>query len=92
MEGLYDPGDRLAVWSWQAQIFWQIFAQVGEGHIWLCEGILLGVMPGWLFCIFCVSSQGTKWEVVFAFCVTGQILWKRVNASASFFRGRRSTL
>ena len=27
-----------------------------------------------------------------AFCVTGAIPWKRVNASASFFRGRRSTL
>ena len=28
----------------------------------------------------------------FAFCVTGAILWKRVNARVSFFRGRRSTL
>ena len=35
-------------------------------------------------------SQVTKWKVVFVFCVTGAILWKRVNASASFFRGRRS--
>ena len=31
-------------------------------------------------------------QVIFAFCVTGAILWKRVNASALFFRGRRSTL
>ena len=29
-------------------------------------------------------------HVVFVFCVTGAILWKRVNASAWFFRGRRS--
>ena len=29
--------------------------------------------------------QVTKCEVVFAFCVTGAILWKRVKASASFF-------
>ena len=36
--------------------------------------------------------QITKWEVVFVFCVTGAILWQCVNASALFFRGRRSTL
>ena len=30
--------------------------------------------------------------VAFAFCVAGAILWKRVNASISFSRGRRSTL
>ena len=35
---------------------------------------------------------GPKSRVVFVFCVTGAILWKRVNASASFFRGRHSTL
>ena len=34
----------------------------------------------------------TRWEVIFAFCVTGAMLWKRVNASAWFSRGRRSTL
>ena len=37
-------------------------------------------------------SQVTKCEVIFVFCVTGAILWQCVNASASFFRGRRSTL
>ena len=37
-------------------------------------------------------SGVTKSEVIFAFCVTGAILWERVNARASVFRGRRSTL
>ena len=37
-------------------------------------------------------SQVTKCEVIFVFCVTGAILWQCVNASVSFFRGRRSTL
>ena len=37
-------------------------------------------------------SQVTKCEVIFVFCVTGAILWQCVDASASFFRGRRSTL
>ena len=36
-------------------------------------------------------SQVTKCEVIFVFCVTGAILWQCVNASALFFRGRRST-
>ena len=37
-------------------------------------------------------SQVTKCEIIFVFCVTGAILWQCVNASVSFFRGRRSTL
>ena len=37
-------------------------------------------------------SQVTKCEVIFVFCVTGAILWQCVNASVTFFRGRRSTL
>ena len=42
-------------------------------------------------CLFW-RSQVTKCEVIFVFCVTGAILWQCVNASALFFRGRRSTL
>ena len=38
------------------------------------------------------DASKSRWEVIFAFCVTGAIVWKRVNASVSFSRGRRSTL
>ena len=89
------PRRRVVVASWSPTRRQLVnFSPLGR-YIRTATHILLSKYEKWrksrTKCSFW-RCQVTKWEVVFVFCVTGAILWQCVNASALFFRGRRSTL